>query len=187
MSIQLRIPSLQERRPAFQSKSRSLIRASSPPRSPALQRDVCEAVESDGRPCHKPLPSEDDVWCVRHAQDLKDMNMAWDKFQKEAEKIEVRDPQTAKAKMQKLQLAMNLRRRLRERFHTRGVDTPDYTKWIAKVESDTRQLADALLSKSSHISPYWPFVSLVRCRSVTSYTKSRIFAQVPGILDGYVC
>lgn len=113
--------------------------------------------------------------------------MAWDKFQKEAEKIEVRDPQTAKAKMQKLQLAMNLRRRLRERFHTRGVDTPDYTKWIAKVESDTRQLADALLSKSSHISPYWPFVSLVRCRSVTSYTKSRIFAQAPGILGGYVC
>ena len=80
--------------------------------------------------------------------------MAWDKFQKEAEKIEVRDPQTAKAKMQKLQLAMNLRRRLRERFHTRGVDTPDYTKWIAKVESDTRQLADALLSKSSHVGPY---------------------------------
>ena len=74
------------------------------------------------------------------------MNMAWDKFQKEAEKIEVRDPNTAKQKMQKLQLAMNLRRRLRERFHTRGVDTPDYTKWIAKVEADTRQLADALLS-----------------------------------------
>lgn len=74
------------------------------------------------------------------------MNMAWDKFQKEAEKIEVVNPQTAKQKMQKLQLAMGLRRRLRERFHTRGVDTPDYTKWIAKVETDTRQLADALLS-----------------------------------------
>ena len=74
------------------------------------------------------------------------MNMAWDKFQKEAEKIEVKNPQTAKQKMQKLQLAMGLRRRLRERFHTRGVDTPDYTKWIAKVETDTRQLADALLS-----------------------------------------
>lgn len=74
------------------------------------------------------------------------MNMAWDKFQKEAEKIEVKDPVTAKQKMQKLQLAMNLRRRLRERFHTRGVDTPDYTKWIAKVETNTRQLADALLS-----------------------------------------
>lgn len=78
------------------------------------------------------------------------MNMAWDKFQKEAEKIEVRDPVTAKQKMQKLQLAMNLRRRLRERFHTRGVDTPDYTKWIAKVETDTRQLADALLSMFPH-------------------------------------
>lgn len=48
--------------------------------------------------------------------------------------------------MQKLQLAMSLRRRLRDRFHTRGVDTADYTKWIAKVETDTRQLADALLS-----------------------------------------
>ncbi len=76
------------------------------------------------------------------------MNMAWDKFHKEAEKIEVKDPSTATQKMQKLQLAMNLRRRLRERFHTRGVDTPDYTKWIAKVETDTRQLADALLSMS---------------------------------------
>lgn len=74
--------------------------------------------------------------------------MAWDKFQREAEKIEVKDPSTATQKMQKLQLAMNLRRRLRERFHTRGVDTPDYTKWIAKVETDTRQLADALLSMS---------------------------------------
>ncbi|UPX20562.1 uncharacterized protein EKO05_0010790 [Ascochyta rabiei] len=73
------------------------------------------------------------------------MNMAWDKIQKEAEKIEVRDPHSAKQKMQKLQLAMNLRRRLRERFHTRGVDTVDYTKWIAKVEADTRQLADSLL------------------------------------------
>ncbi|KAJ8115380.1 hypothetical protein OPT61_g2970 [Boeremia exigua] len=71
--------------------------------------------------------------------------MAWDKFHKEAEKIEVKDPSTATQKMQKLQLAMNLRRRLRERFHTRGVDTPDYTRWIAKVETDTRQLADALL------------------------------------------
>jgi hypothetical protein len=99
------------------------------------------------------------------------MNMAWDKFQKEAEKIEVRDPQTAKAKMQKLQLAMNLRRRLRERFHTRGVDTPDYTKWIAKVESDTRQLADALLSKSDYVGTYWPFVRLVRCRSVMCHTE----------------
>ena len=148
MSIHLRIPSLQERRPSFQTRSRSLIRSSSPPRSPALQRNICEAIESDGRPCDKPLPSEDDDWCSRHAQDLRDMNMAWDKVQKEAEKIEVRDPQSAKHKMQKLQLAMNLRRRLRERFHTRGVDTPDYTKWISKVETDTRQLADALLSRS---------------------------------------
>ena len=93
------------------------------------------------------------------------MNMAWDKFQKEAEKIEVKDPHTAKQKMQKLQLAMNLRRRLRERFHTRGVDTPDYTKWIAKVETDTRQLADALLSMlyqfpRSILTPNVPSVSL---------------------------
>jgi hypothetical protein len=115
------------------------------------------------------------------------MNMAWDKFQKEAEKIEVRDPQIAKAKMQKLQLAINLRRRLRERFYIRGGDTSDYTKWIAKVESDTRQLADALLSKSSHVSPYWLFVCLVRCRSVTSYMKSRIVTQAPRILGEYVC
>lgn len=76
------------------------------------------------------------------------MNKAWDKVQKEADKIEVKNPQSARLKMQKLQLAMNLRRRLRERFHTRGVDTPDYTKWISRVESDTRQLADALLSRS---------------------------------------
>ncbi|KAF1359343.1 hypothetical protein EJ07DRAFT_166325 [Lizonia empirigonia] len=134
-----------ERRPTFQTRSRNLIRSSSPPRSPASQRDICEAVESDGRPCSKPLSSELDDWCPRHAQDLRDMNMAWDKVQKEADRIEVRDPHSAKQKMQKLQLAMNLRRRLRERFHTRGVDTPDYTKWIAKVETDTRQLADALL------------------------------------------
>jgi hypothetical protein len=147
MSIHLRIPSLQERRPSFQSRSRNLIRSSSPPRSPALRRDICEAVESDGQPCNTPLPSEEDDWCPRHAQDLRDMNMAWDKVQKEAERIEVRDPYSARQKMQKLQLAMNLRRRLRERFYTRGVDTLDYTKWIAKVETDTRQLADALLSR----------------------------------------
>jgi hypothetical protein len=129
---------------------RSLICSSDPPNPPMTRRTVCEAIETDGRPCNIALASEEEDWCGRHAQDLKDLNMAWDKIQKEAEKIDVTDPKTAKQKTEKLHLAINLRRRLRERFHTRGVDTVDFMKWFAKVEQDTSALADSIMRESCH-------------------------------------
>lgn len=81
----------------------------------------------DRQACKIALLSEEHDWCNRHAQDLKDLNVAWDKIQKEAEKIEVWDATSAKENMLKLQLAVSSRRPLRERFCTRGVDTADYT------------------------------------------------------------
>jgi hypothetical protein len=150
MSIHLRIASADERRPSHLSKSRSLIRSSDPPNSPSSRKTVCETIETDGRPCNIPLDNEGENWCSKHAQDLKDLNMAWDKIQKEAEKMDVRDAKSAKNKIDKLHLAINLRRRLRERFHTRGVDTVDFMKWFAKIEQDTSALADSILSRSSN-------------------------------------
>jgi hypothetical protein len=148
MSIYLRIDSTETRRPTFQARSRSLLRSSDPPDSPTTRKTACEAIETDGRPCNIALASEEEDWCSRHAQDLRDLNMAWDKIQKEAEKTDVKDAKTAKQKMEKLHLAVTLRRRLRERFHTRGVDTVDFIRWFAKVEQDTSALADSILSTS---------------------------------------
>lgn len=147
MSVRLRVHSSHERRPGFQNRTRCIIKSSEPPQSPTAHVHSCEAIDADGEPCKIAMLSEEHDWCNRHAQDLKDLNMAWEKIQKEAEKIEVWDAASAKQKILKLQLALSLRRRLRERFHTRGVDTVDYTNWIAKVEQDTKTLADTILSK----------------------------------------
>jgi hypothetical protein len=148
MSIHLRIASTEERRPSHLTKARSLIRSSEPPNSPSARKTICEAIEIDGRPCNLALEDDREDWCNRHAQDLRDLNMAWDKIQKEAEKMDVKDAKSAKNKIDKLHLAINLRRRLRERFHTRGVDTVDFMKWFAKIEQDTSALADSILRTS---------------------------------------
>jgi hypothetical protein len=150
MSIHLRIESAETRRPSFQTRPRTLLRSSEPPDSPTTRRTVCEAVETDGRPCNIALASEEEDWCGRHAQDLRDLDMAWGKVQKEAEKIDVSDARTARQKTEKLHLAITLRRRLRERFHTRGVDTVDFMKWFAKVEQDTSALADSIMRAFCH-------------------------------------
>ena len=147
MSVRLRIDSAETRRPPFQTRSRCLVHSSEPPDPSATRKTVCEAIETDGRPCDIAL-AEDEDWCSRHAQDLEDLNMAWEKIQKEVEEIDVTDPTTAKRKTEKLHLAVSLRRRLRERFHTRGVDAVDFMRWFAKVEQDTSLLADSVMSES---------------------------------------
>ncbi|KAF2123545.1 hypothetical protein P153DRAFT_426952 [Dothidotthia symphoricarpi CBS 119687] len=145
MSLQLHIHTSQECRPSSKGRSRNLVRFSEPPDSPAGQENLCEALETDGRPCNFLLPSEGHTWCPRHARDLRDLSARWKQLEHDAERVEVVNSNTAQHKVVKLQSTVELRRRIRERFHTRGVDTTDYTQWIAKVERDTRALADSIL------------------------------------------
>lgn len=58
--------------------------------------------------------------------------------------------ETAKQKVIKLRLSVDLRRQIRDRFYPRWGDIQDYIKWIAKLEADVRQLADSLLSTTPH-------------------------------------
>ena len=183
MSIHLRVHSSQERRPTFRHRSCSLIRSTEPPQSPSTHVHSCEAIDSDGHPCRIALLSEEHDWCNRHTRDLKDLNVAWEKIQKEAEKIEVWDANSAKQKMLKLQLAVSLRRRLRERFHTRGMDTADYTGWIAKVEQDTKSLADAILSMSFTNSPWYR--GYLTVGAVSQMKDSRSTTETPRLGTPY--
>lgn len=147
MTIQLRISSGQGRRPSFKGKSRSLLRLSDTPESPAFLGVVCDAVEPDGRACKVALLSDaDDPWCERHLKEWKELTSRWSQAQREAEKLAVLGLDTAKQKVLKLRLSVQLRRQIRDRFYPRGGDIQDYIKWLAKLEKDVRQLADSLLS-----------------------------------------
>jgi hypothetical protein len=148
MSLQLRISSSQERRPAFRGKTRQLLRLSDVPDSPSASGAFCEAVDSDGRACWSTLPSSaGDPWCYRHHDEWEQMTLRWAKIHKEAEKLMVTGLDAAKQKIMKLRQSVDLRRLIQDRFYPRGGDIQDYIKWIHKMESDVRALADALLSK----------------------------------------
>jgi hypothetical protein len=147
MSVQLRINSLQDRRPSVKGNARQLLRSSEVPDSPTTLGPVCEALGSDGRPCKVALATTaEDPWCPRHHHEWTDLNVRWGKTHKEAEKVTVISSETAKQKVMKLRLSVDLRRQIRDRFYPRGGDIQDYIKWIAKLETDVRQLADSLLS-----------------------------------------
>jgi hypothetical protein len=80
MSLQLRISSSQEKRPAYRGRTRRLLRLSDIPESPATLGAICEAVETDGRPCRAALPSSTkDPWCDRHHDERNDLNARWSK------------------------------------------------------------------------------------------------------------
>jgi hypothetical protein len=155
ISVQLRINSLQDRRPSVKSNNaRRLVRLSDIPESPTIVGPACEALESDGRSCKVALAkSAEDPWCHRHHQEWRDLNARWSKVHKEAEKLAVINSETAKQKVIKLRLSVDLRRQIRDRFYPYGDDIQDYIKWIAKLESDVRQLADSLLSMYVHLRP----------------------------------
>lgn len=149
MSLHFRVSnSSQERRPAFKSDTRNLLRASEVPESPTSLGATCEALEIDGRPCRAELPSSaGDPFCSRHYKDWRDLNTRWSKAVKEAEHLVVTSLDVAKQKVLKLRLSVDLRRQIRDQFYPRGGDIADYIKWIAKLETEVRQLADSLLSE----------------------------------------
>jgi hypothetical protein len=156
MSVQLRINSLQDRRPNVKGNARQLLRSSEVPESPTTRGPVCEALEPEGRPCRVALSATaEDPWCHRHHHEWKDLNTRWSKTHKDAEKLVVINSETAKQKVMKLRLSIDLRRQIRDRFYPRGGDIQDYIKCVAKLETDVRQLADSLLSTSSLCNLYF--------------------------------
>lgn len=148
MSLQIRISSFQDRRPTQKNHFRHIVRINNIPESPGAAGPICDAVEIDGRPCKISLEAKAaDPWCPKHHQEWKNLNSRWSKAVKDAEKIVVVDSEAAKQKVIKLRLSVDLRRQIRDRFYPRGGDIQDYIKWIAKLETDVRQLADSLLSR----------------------------------------
>ncbi|KAH5383217.1 hypothetical protein HBI38_228920 [Parastagonospora nodorum] len=154
MSVQLRINGLQARRPSVKGNARRLVRLSDIPESPTVTGPVCEALELDGRPCQVALAATTkDPWCNRHYHEWKEINARWSKAHREAEKMTVISSETAKQKVIKLRLSVDLRCQIRDRFYPRGGDIQDYIKWIAKLEADVRQLADSLLMQNLNRGP----------------------------------
>lgn len=147
MSVQLRFNNLQEQKPNNKANARHVlrsVRASKPPESPDL---ACEATQTDGRPCKVALASDaQDSWCHLHHAEWMDLNARWNKANADADKITVVNSEAAKQKAIKLRLSVNLRRQIRDRFYPRGGDMQDYINWLAKMQTDVRQLADSLLS-----------------------------------------
>lgn len=144
MSVQLRIT---DRRPSAKANPRTVLRSSDVPSSPTVSGPVCEALEADGRPCKGThATTSGDPWCSKHHQEWKDINAKWNKVHKEAERQTVTSSENAKQKVLKLRQSVDLRRTIRDRFYPRGGDIQDYIRWIAKLETDVRQLADTLLS-----------------------------------------
>lgn len=123
MSVQLRINSIQDRRPSVKGNARQLLRSSEVPDSPTTLGPICEALEPDGRPCKAALATTaEDLWCHRHHLEWKDLNSRWSQTHKEAEKLVVISSETAKQKVIKLRLSIDLRRQIRDRFYPRGGD-----------------------------------------------------------------
>ena len=151
MSLQLRIHTSQRRQSSFKGKSRVLLQSSEPPESPLIRGNTCDAIDTDGRRCKLILPSDGHTWCKRHLRELKDLNIRWGRTQKDSERVEVISPDTAKQKVLKMRLAVDLRRQIRERFYPRGGDTADFIKWIMRLEKDVRALADSILSISPNL------------------------------------
>jgi hypothetical protein len=147
MSVQLRINNLQERKSGTKTIARHLLRSIEVPDSPGAVGPVCEALQPDGRPCKVALTTTvGSPWCPPHHHEWTDLNARWTKAQKETDKLAVISSETAKQKVLKLRLSVELRRQIRDRFYPLGGDMQDYIKWIGKLETDVRQLADSLLS-----------------------------------------
>lgn len=154
MSLHFRINSAKDKRPAYRGNTRSLLRASEVPDSPALHGACCEAVEQDGRSCRAELPSSaGDPFCSRHYKEWRELNAKWSKTHKEAERLIVINADVAKQKVMKLRLSVELRRQIRDQFYPRGGDIQDYIKWIYNLENDVRQLADSLLMQNLNRGP----------------------------------
>ncbi|KAF1966521.1 hypothetical protein BU23DRAFT_544186 [Bimuria novae-zelandiae CBS 107.79] len=145
MSLGLGISTLQEPLSDHKGQSRVLLHSSTPPKSPLITSNLCEALESNGRQCQQSLRSEGETWCRRHSSELKDFQIKWDKVFKDAERVEASTPDTARQKILKLRQAMDIRRQIRERFYSRGEDTSDFINWITTLEKDMRTLADSIL------------------------------------------
>ena len=148
MSLQLYAHNPERHRYRSREKARNLCHTCEPPESPATQGSRCDAIETDGRRCRRLLSTEDQSWCNWHLREQNDLTVRWENLQHAAENILVSDTHSAKQKVLKLRLAVELRRRIRERFHTRGIDTVDFIEWIAKLEKDVRNLANMTLSKA---------------------------------------
>jgi len=145
MGPQFRIHASQGRS-GNKGRYRPLLSTTEPPKSPLVRGNPCEALEKDGIPCKTVLPSDDQTWCKRHFAEMKDLEVRWKKAYDEANRIEATNPDTAKQKVLKLRLSVELRRQIRERLYPRGGDTADYIEWILNLEKDVRGLADSLLS-----------------------------------------
>ncbi|KAF1850352.1 uncharacterized protein K460DRAFT_272527 [Cucurbitaria berberidis CBS 394.84] len=154
MTLQLCIRSTRERQPDPKGNTRSILRLSEVPDSPASVGAICEAVELDGRPCKTTLPpSACDPWCSAHHKEWVELNMRWSKVHTEAEQLAVTGVSIAKQKVSKLRLSVDLRRQIRDRFYPHGGDLQDYLKWLGKLENDVRQLADMLLMQNLNRGP----------------------------------
>lgn len=189
MSLQLQVSLSQNRRRSPKAKSTVSVKFSEPPRSPYLINHNCEALESDGRHCPQVLVTDGDAWCKRHARELKEIKTRWERTVKEAERVNVVNPNTAEGKVLKLRQAVDLRRQIRERFYPRGGDTMDFIKWITRLERELRALADTILSKfirvGSNRTLTSPQVSNVDCRptpvtpgSTTPYPEQNGFEKI---------
>lgn len=129
MALHVRIHTPREPRSILKSRPRSLLNCTEPPQSPFGKGNSCDATDG-GRSCSQSLASDGPLWCKKHLGELKDLSAKWNRAQKEAERIEAVDPDTAKQKTIKLRQAVDLRRQIRDRFYPRGGDTADYLKWI---------------------------------------------------------
>lgn len=159
MSLQFRIGSSKDKRPAYKNNTRTLLRASHVPDYPESPGACCEAVEHDGRPCRAELPTTaGDPFCSRHYKEWRELNAKWSKTHKEAERTIVISADMAKQKVMKLRLSVELRRQIRDQFYPRGGDIQDYIKWIHNLEGDLRQLADSLLSMT------WLFLDYLKAK-----------------------
>lgn len=138
-------------RSTFQKINRTLLHTSEPPRSPAYEQDLCEAIKSDGSNCDVELLSDEHAWCDKHLGEMKSLENSWYAMQVESAKVAVYDAETARRKVQKLRLAIELRRQIRERFFPRGGDTTNYIDWITDVERELYGLADYIMSKHNAI------------------------------------
>jgi hypothetical protein len=145
--VQHRIDGLQDQRSSKKSPLRPLLRLVDVPASLGAHDPACKALEPSGRPCKVALAAiAEDPWCHRHRDEWLDLTTRWIRLQREAEKLAILGSESAKQKVLKLRLSVELRRQIRDQFYPCGDDTQDYIEWIVKLETDVRQLADSLLS-----------------------------------------
>ncbi|KAF2744741.1 hypothetical protein M011DRAFT_496021 [Sporormia fimetaria CBS 119925] len=146
MAVSIRITVPQDTRLSLKAPNRTLIQHTPPtqPMSPA-ESTSCAALTPDMQQCPLPVQQDSYTWCNAHFSELKNLSYRWRRAQKEAESIQVVNPDTAKEVTMKLRLAVELRRQIKKRFCTRGEDTADFLAWLLRLERDIRGAADAVL------------------------------------------